>query len=224
MFFPGDFSEEPTPAQPLGRRSRRPRNHCAQSRLSSPNAASAISASTSKHTRISMFFPLPFPTAMGWLHSCTSKAQSARQDNCCAAVQPSHAVATILRKSARIVSSSFFSEKKKLKASKRLQRTLLGPQPKLQANAVLSKTAKCLARERTRSRAQKDNYQTALPCCCAQREKSTFPKGTKIHPPQHLPPTATANAKSRAAGSKLPAECSAEPKRLLHCRCKPELL
>ena len=52
-----------------------------------------------------------------------------------------------LRKSARMVSSSFFSEKKKLKASKRLQRTLLGPQPKLQANAVLSKTAKCLARE-----------------------------------------------------------------------------
>ena len=38
-------------------------------------------------------FPKPFPTAQGWLHSCTSKAQSARQDNCCAAVQPSHAVA-----------------------------------------------------------------------------------------------------------------------------------
>ena len=79
-----------------------------------------------------------------------------RKMHCCAAVQPSHAVAIFLRKSARMVSSSFFSEKKKLKASKRLQRTLLGPQPRLQAIAVLSKTAKCLARERTRSRAQRD--------------------------------------------------------------------
>ena len=50
-----------------------------------------------------------------------------------------------------------FLRKEKSKASKRLQRTLLGPQPRLQASAVLSKTAKCLARERTRSRAQRDN-------------------------------------------------------------------
>ena len=34
-----------------------------------------------KDTRISMFFPKPFPTAMSWLHRCTSKAQSARKDN-----------------------------------------------------------------------------------------------------------------------------------------------
>ena len=79
---------------------------------------------------------------MGWLHSCTSKAQSARQDNCCAAVQPSHAVANFLRKSARMVSSSFFSEKKTRSFEADLQRTQRGPQPRLQAFAVLSKTAK----------------------------------------------------------------------------------
>ncbi len=84
---------------------------------------------------------------MGWLHSCTSKAQSARQDNCCAAVQPSHAVASFLRKSARMVSSSFFSEKKTRSFEADLQRTQRGPQPRLQAFAVLSKTAKGLARE-----------------------------------------------------------------------------
>ena len=129
-----------------------------------------------------------------------------------------------LRKSARNRSSSFFLEKKK-QASKPSAKTQLGPQPRLQASAVLSKIAKCRAREIERARERREiNIRLRWPCCCAQREETNFPKGTKIQPPQHLPPTATASAKSRAVALKLQWGCFAVPKRLPRCRCKLEQL
>ena len=129
-----------------------------------------------------------------------------------------------LRKSARNRSSSFFLEKKK-QASKPSAKTQLGPQPRLQASAVLSKIAKCRAREIERARERREiNIRLRWPCCCAQREETNFPKGTKIQPPQHLPPTATATAKSRAACSKPLRECFAGSERPRRCQCTLERL
>ena len=194
------------------------------SRLSSPIAASAISASTSNIHGFPCF-PLAFPDGNGLaaqLHK-QSPVGTTRQLLCSRAAIPCRR--QILRKSARNESSSFFLEKKNKVASKPSAKRQLGPQPKLQANAVLSKIARCHVREIEHARERrKISIRLRGYACCAQLKISTFPEETKIQPPQHLPPTATANAKSRAAGSKLPVECSAELKRLLRCRCKPELL
>ena len=140
-------------------------------------------------------------------------------------MQPSHAVAIFLRKSARIGSSSFFSEKKKLKSFEAVCVEHCWARSRdCKLVRCYAKRQSALPASRMRSRAQKDKNQICAGYAAAPSwKRSTSPKETKIHPPQHLPPTATANAKSRAAGSKLPVECSAELKRLLRCRCKPEL-
>ena len=97
-------------------------------------------------------FPLAFPDGNGLaaqLHK-QSPVGTTRQLLCSRAAIPCRR--QFLRKSARNESSSFFSEKKKQNASKLSAKTLLGPQPKLQASAVLSKIAKCHAREIERAR------------------------------------------------------------------------
>ena len=121
-------------------------NHTVEITPITPIAARARSASTSStNTRISMFFPKPFPKTE--LHCLAAQARvgTTRQLLCSHAAQLRRR--HFLRKSARKVSSSFFSEKKKLNASKPSAKSQQGPQPRLQANAVLSKIAKCLAHE-----------------------------------------------------------------------------
>ena len=154
------------------------------SRLSSPIAASAISASTSNIHGFPCF-PLAFPDGNGLaaqLHK-QSPVGTTRQLLCSRAAIPCRR--QFLRKSARNRSSSFFLEKKK-QASKPSAKTQLGPQPRLQASAVLSKIAKCRAREIERARERREiNIRLRWPCCCAQREETNFPKGTKIKKFKH---------------------------------------
>ena len=114
-----------------------------------------------------------------------------------------------LRKSARNRSSSFFLEKKKL-ASKPSAKTQLGPQPRLQASAVLSKIAKCHAREIEHARERRKitirlRGHAAAP---SERRLNFQKEGKSTHPntcrPPRQPPRSRALPVQNFYGNALP--------------------
>ena len=135
--------------------------------LTVSDCSEARSASNHKHTRISMF-SLSLSRRQ-WAGCTAAQAKPSRHDKTivvqpCSHPMPSPDLEKVRKNGIFVV---FLRKEKTKKLRSYFAKSLLIPQPQLQANAVLSKTAKVpsprveCARERRKLKSK-----TARPCCC----------------------------------------------------------